>query len=61
MKTNLVGDTRQKLVQTATHAMKTNVMATHAMNTKLEETHAMKTNLEGDIRHENKLKRRHMP
>ena len=61
MKTNLESDTRQKLVQTATHAMKTNLMATHAMHTKLEATHAMKTNLEGDTRHENKLRRRHMP
>ena len=35
MKTNLEGDTRQKLVQTATHAIETELKATHAMKTKL--------------------------
>ena len=55
METNLEEKTRQKLVQTVTHATKTNLMATHAMDTKLRETHAMKTNLEGNTRHENEL------
>ena len=32
---NLGGDTRQKLIQTATHAMKTKLNATHAMETNL--------------------------
>ena len=52
METILEGDTRQKLVQTVTHATKTNLMATHVMNTKLKATHAKKTNLEDDKRRE---------
>ena len=36
--------------------------ATDAMKTTLVEAmHAMETNLEGDIRHEDKIVRRHMP